>query len=74
MTSTGIAGCNEWEPDHISGICVVAVDDPGAVVQELKRRGVIVSTRGEGIRVSCHFYNNFEEIDRFIEELASIAG
>jgi len=34
----------------------------------------VTSTRGEGIRLSLHYFNNFEDIDRFVEEMGSFAG
>ena len=62
------------EEADLSGISIVAADDPRALVAYLKRRGIVASTRGEGIRVSLHYYNNFEDIDSFIEEMVSITG
>ncbi len=59
---------------HLSGIALVAADEPHAVVAELRKRGIVVSTRGEGIRVSLHYYNDTSDIDRFVEALAEITG
>ena len=59
---------------HLSGIALVAADEPQAVVAELRKRGIVVSSRGEGIRVSLHYYNDFNDIDRFVEALADITG
>jgi selenocysteine lyase/cysteine desulfurase len=57
------------EQDHLSGITIVEAADPQAIVAHLKKRGIITSTRGNGIRVSLHYFNNFEDIDRFVDEL-----
>lgn len=54
---------------HLSGITIAAADDPAAKVARLREQGILVSTRGEGIRVSVHYYNNHEDIDRFVEAL-----
>jgi len=45
------------------------VKDPSKVLKFLSKNGIIVSQRVGGIRVSPHFYNTEEEIDRFIEVL-----
>jgi selenocysteine lyase/cysteine desulfurase len=43
---------------------------PMDIVTELqKRERIIVSARGKGIRVSPHFYNNEEDIDRLVAAL-----
>lgn len=35
--------------------------------QKLKENGIICSQRGKGIRVSFHFYNSLEDLDKLIE-------
>jgi selenocysteine lyase/cysteine desulfurase len=43
---------------------------PVDIVMELeKRSNIIVSARGKGIRVSAHFYNNEDDIDKLIVSL-----
>jgi len=64
---------NRNEP-NLSGITLVAADDPAEVVAALKERGILVSTRGQGIRVSAHYYNNHADIDRFVEAVAEITS
>jgi selenocysteine lyase/cysteine desulfurase len=39
--------------------------------QKLKENNIICSTRGKGIRVSFHFYNTLEDLDRLIEVIAA---
>jgi selenocysteine lyase/cysteine desulfurase len=60
-------------PAEKSGI--VSLLTPGRDAKELMRRcqdaGVIVNVRGGRLRVSPHAYNTVEEIDRFIQVLAS---
>jgi selenocysteine lyase/cysteine desulfurase len=34
-----------------------------------KKKKIIVSARGNGIRVSPHFYNNEEDIDKLVTAL-----
>jgi selenocysteine lyase/cysteine desulfurase len=52
-----------------SGIVNIRVDKPQKTVDKLKKKGLIVSARGNGIRVSPHFYNTEEEIDALMKEL-----
>ncbi|MEM1581675.1 MAG: aminotransferase class V-fold PLP-dependent enzyme [Candidatus Bathyarchaeia archaeon] len=47
------------------------VKNPDKLMEFLLRNGVVASKRVGGIRVSPHFYNTKEEIDRFIEILKS---
>ena len=53
---------------------MAAADDPPAVAAELAKRNIIVSARGQGLRVSPHFYNTFEEIERFVEAMVEIGN
>jgi selenocysteine lyase/cysteine desulfurase len=57
------------EKQHRSGIVNFKTAKAGKIVDKLAKRGIIVSARSHGIRVSPHFYNTEEEIDRFIEEI-----
>jgi cysteine desulfurase/selenocysteine lyase len=52
-----------------SGIVNFKIDNPQEIVEKLEKTGIVVSARANGIRVSPHFYNTEEEIDRFIEEI-----
>jgi cysteine desulfurase/selenocysteine lyase len=42
------------------------------VAAELKRRGVLISARHGNLRISTHFYNSENDIDRLAEELKKI--
>jgi len=60
-------------PDRLAG--TVAVDPPDAlpVSRALKARDYVVDFRpGVGIRISPHFYNTEDEIDRLFAEMARI--
>jgi selenocysteine lyase/cysteine desulfurase len=51
----------------------VTKQKPIDIVQELEKDNkIIVSARGKGIRVSTHFYNNEEDIDKLIVGLNRI--
>ncbi|MEM3566155.1 MAG: aminotransferase class V-fold PLP-dependent enzyme [Candidatus Bathyarchaeia archaeon] len=57
------------EPKHRSGIVNFKIDRPKEVVEQLRRMGIVVSARANGIRVSPHFYNTEEEIDKLVNEV-----
>ena len=57
------------EPENRSGIVNFLVDKPKENVEKLAEKGIIVSARANGIRVSPHFYNTKKEIDRLVDEL-----
>ncbi len=40
-----------------------------ALNDQLRKNGIITSLRGQGIRVSLHFYNNENDIDRLIHNI-----
>lgn len=56
---------------HRSGIVNFKIDKPQEVVERLKDKGIVVSARANGIRVSPHFYNTEEEINKLVEEIKS---
>jgi len=52
-----------------SGIVNFKIDKPQEVAEKLKNKGIVISARSHGIRVSPHFYNTEEEIDKLVEEI-----
>jgi selenocysteine lyase/cysteine desulfurase len=52
-----------------SGIVMIKSPNAKAWVHELAEKGIMVSARGEGLRVSVHIYNNESDIDHFVAEL-----
>jgi selenocysteine lyase/cysteine desulfurase len=58
------------EPAHRSAIVMVRHADPAGAVAHLAARGIIVDHRPGHVRVSPHFYNTEEELDRCVEALA----
>ncbi len=55
------------EPEHRSGIVTFFHPRAEELYQHLHNRKIFVSLREGKIRVSPHFYNNREDIDRFLE-------
>lgn len=52
-----------------SGIVSLACDDPDSVAARLLKHAVAVSVRSGGLRISPHFYNTEDEVDKLISEL-----
>lgn len=57
-----------------AGIVVIKLNKAREVAQKLANDNIIVSPRGEGIRISTHFYNTEGEIQKTIEKIAKLAS
>jgi len=57
------------EREHRSGVVNFKIDKPEEIEKQLRQKGILVSARAHGIRVSPHFYNTEEEIDKLIETI-----
>jgi len=67
LRARGAEIISPWDNGQRSAIVVFRLgDDPQALAQALNERGFVVRVRGGGIRVAPHFYNNEEDIDRFL--------
>jgi kynureninase len=61
------------DPERLAGTVAVNPPDALQVSRALKARDFVVDFRpGVGIRVSPHFYNTMDEIDRLMAEMAQI--
>ena len=60
--------------DHRTAIVMIHHDDPPGAVKHLAAHDVIVDYRPGFVRVSPHFYNTAEEVDRCIDILAEYDG
>ena len=58
--------------EYRSGIVNFKVDNPRELTEALRKKGIVVSARGNGIRVSPHYYNTKEEIDEFVDQVCSL--
>lgn len=57
-----------------SGETLVAASRPKRVVARLAGRNVAVTEKPQGIRISTHFFNTEEDIERLIAALAEVRG
>lgn len=64
------------EPGRSAGIvtCHRPGDDSAALVQRLAEAKMVCSLRENRLRISPHFYNTEEEVDRFVDVLTARAG
>lgn len=65
----GIALRTPRAPERRGPLVVLATKDGPAVVEALSSEDVVVSARGDGLRVSFHYYNVEEDVDRLFEIL-----
>ncbi len=63
----GIELLSQRDPARRGGQVLLAHPEPERAQQALQEKGIIVSARGAGIRVSPHLYNTGEDISRLIE-------
>jgi len=71
----GFTSAASRDPDRLAGTVAVNVPDASLVSRTLKARDFIVDYRPPvGVRISPHFYNTMDEIERVMAEMASITA
>jgi cysteine desulfurase/selenocysteine lyase len=60
--------------DHRSGQTLCEIPNPGRAASFLRERRILVTQKPEGIRISTHYYNTEEEVDRLIAALLEVRG
>lgn len=55
--------------DYRSGQSLVQVADPNGCVAFLRDKGILVTPKPEGIRISTHFYNSEEDVEAVVRAL-----
>ncbi|HEV3063242.1 MAG TPA: aminotransferase class V-fold PLP-dependent enzyme [Vicinamibacterales bacterium] len=69
----GFVSAGSRDPDRLAGTVAVSVPDAALVARTLKAREFVVDYRPPvGVRISPHFYNTPDEVDRVMAEIASI--
>jgi kynureninase len=69
----GFSSTASRKPKRLAGTVAVTVPDARHVARTLKARDFIVDYRvGVGIRISPHFYNTADELDRLMDEIVRI--
>ena len=71
----GFTSAAARDPNRLAGTVAVNVPDALEVSRTLKARDFVVDYRPPvGVRISPHFYNTMEEIERIMAEMASIVA
>jgi len=71
----GFTSAASRDPDRLAGTVAVNVPDALRVARTLKARDFVVDYRPPvGVRISPHFYNTVDEIDRIMAEIKSITA
>ena len=72
LKSRGLEVLSSMEDGERSGILIFKPQEgqsPESVFKGLESRNILVSPRGGGVRVSPHFFNTTEDMDRLLEVL-----
>ncbi len=69
VKNLGLELATPEEKQFRSGIVNFKINNALKVEQKLNKKGIIVSARTNGIRVSPHYYNTEEEIDKLMNEI-----
>ena len=72
LNSIGAATSTPLERECRSGITVIKCRRAPEAVAKLAKAGIMTSARGAGVRISLHFYNNRQDIDRLIAGLKKL--
>jgi selenocysteine lyase/cysteine desulfurase len=72
LAELGIEVIAQKEDKHRSGILIAKIPNPKEVVAKLSERNIIVSARGEGVRISNSIFNNEEDITKLMLALKEI--
>lgn len=55
-----------WRASHLFGLRLPEEARPAALAEELKDEGVVVSVRGDALRVSPHLYNDERDVEALL--------
>ena len=69
LEKNGIRIVSATGAEFRSGITIIDLKNKEEVAALLGKKNILLSVRNRGLRVSLHFYNNFEDIDRFVRVL-----
>jgi selenocysteine lyase/cysteine desulfurase len=61
------------DPARRGALVSIGVADAAAAVAALAARGIVISWRGEGVRLSYHYFNTLEDVTAALDALAECA-
>lgn len=74
LNKMGIDVIAQKENKHRSGILITKIKHPKEIVKKLAEKNIIVSARGEGVRISNSIFNNEKDVETLMVELKEIIG
>jgi len=66
----GIDVVGDFREEERSGILLFRMENAGALVESLREEGIVVAEREGAVRVSPHFYNSPDDIERLVSSIA----
>lgn len=73
LLEEGFALFSPTDPSSRGPQVAVYADDPIELGRQLAERGLLVSPRGNAVRISFHYYNNQDDVARVAAELIRLA-
>jgi selenocysteine lyase/cysteine desulfurase len=81
LTGATVAGAHERglrvltpeDPKRRGALVSIGVAEPAAAVAALAARGIVTSWRGEGVRLSYHYFNTLDDVTAVLDALAGCA-
>lgn len=70
LKALGLEICSPVNRKNMSGITIIKTANAKEMVAKLRKDNIIVSARGEGVRVSVNIFNNENDIDALIKALS----
>jgi selenocysteine lyase/cysteine desulfurase len=64
LLAEGVRLTSPLDPTRRGPQVAVAAQDANALAHHLAGRGIVASPRGQAVRLSLHYYNNEEDVDR----------
>ena len=72
LRTNGFPVVHSFDESHRSGIVILRSGNAAFVVEELAKQNIIISARGEGLRISVNFYNNEDDMDQLVQSLKNL--
>jgi len=73
LDARGIPITSPREPEKRSAITMIRVSDPAGTAAALAEKNIFVSARGDGLRVSLHYFNDETDIEKFLDAVQPFA-
>jgi selenocysteine lyase/cysteine desulfurase len=73
LREQGLPVLHSFETENRSGIIMVRCNLAKLLVEELAKKNILVSARGEGLRISVSIYNNENDLVKLVEGLKQLA-